>query len=350
MKIWLLSDTHIGFKNGSREWFAIFNDFLENYLYPLFVENVGKDDVLIHCGDVFDDRQSINLTAMNIAIGMFEKLGKMFAHTYVICGNHDVQNNNSNDIASIDCLKYIPNISIYKTQTVVKVGGKTINLVPWENDNTKLLSQMVDNPCDYTFCHAEMIGATWNASGMLSKNGVDLKELKNIKNIYSGHIHHRHKIKNTTYVGSPYSMSMNDAGNEKGVYSIDLDTGGVVFHPNDISPKFEKINYEELKGKTEEEITKYLKNKFVDIVVDSKEVGNKPLQKFLNGTTAKSTARNINIKVTGEEQNPINIEMPKISETMSLEEMMDSYINDILVCDDKTRELVRIVSKRLLHG
>lgn len=350
MKIWLLSDTHIGFKNGSREWFAIFNDFLENYLYPLLEENVGKDDVLIHCGDVFDDRQSINLTAMNIAIGMFEKLGKMFAHTYVICGNHDVQNNNSNDIASIECLKYIPNISIYKEQTVIGVGNKTINLVPWENDNTKLLSQIVDNSCDYTFCHAEMIGATWNASGMLSKNGVDLKELKNIKNIYSGHIHHRHKIKNTTYVGSPYSMSMNDAGNEKGVYSIDLDTGDVVFHPNDISPKFEKINYEELKGKTEEEITKYLKNKFVDIVVDSKEVGNKPLQKFLNGTTAKSTARNINIKVTGEEQNPINIEMPKISETMSLEEMMDSYINDVLVCDDKTRELVRIVSKRLLHG
>lgn len=350
MKIWLLSDTHIGFKNGSREWFSIFNDFLDNYLYPLFEENVGKNDVLIHCGDVFDDRQSINLTAMNIAIGMFEKLGKIFAHTYIICGNHDVQNNNSNDIASIDCLKYIPDISIYKTQTVVKVGGKTINLVPWENDNTKLLSQMVDNHCDYTFCHAEMIGATWNASGMLSKNGVDLRELKNIKNIYSGHIHHRHQIKNTTYVGSPYSMSMNDAGNEKGVYSIDLDTGGVVFHPNDISPKFEKINYEKLKGKTEEEITKYLKNKFVDIVVDSKEVGDKPLQKFLNGTTAKSTARNINIKVTGEEQNPINIEMPKISETMSLEEMMDSYINDVLVCDDKTRELVRIVSKRLLHG
>lgn len=349
MKIWIISDTHIGFNNGNREWFGIFDDCYRNFLLPLFRENAGRDDILVHCGDVFEERQSINLFAITTGVSVFEEFGRIFSGVHVICGNHDVQNDRNNDITSLDCLKYIDNISVYRKPARLEVSGKNISLVPWEKDNAKFLRTMQEHAgSDYVFCHADILGATMNASKTKSKSGVDAGSLKSIKKIYSGHIHNRHDYKNITFVGSPYSMTFNDVDNKKGVYSIDLETGETVFHPNNVSPEFKRVAYGEIVKKDMDAVRSVLGNNFVELMVMPGDTDTKRYQNFVREADLNGGARNMEPKYAAGAEEVINMEVAGISETMTLEEMTYAYVDNVLECDSRdTKDKVKTIIGRL---
>lgn len=349
MKIWVLSDTHIGFKNGNREWFGIFEDCYNKFILPLFEEKVSPGDILVHCGDVFEERQSVNLYAITTAVKVFETLDTMFSSIHIICGNHDVQNDRNNDITSLDSLRYIGHISVYREPAKIEAGGKTVSLIPWEKDNGKFLESLSAHAgSDYVFCHADILGATMNASKVKSDKGVDISGLKNARNIYSGHIHYRHRYNNVTFVGSPYSMTFNDVDNAKGVYSIDVETGEVEFHENTVSPGFRRFSYAELSGKKTDEINAALSNNFVELVVNPGEPDTKKYHNFRREADLNGGARDIQVKYDGViDDAAINMEDSGISDTMSLEEMAYAYVDNVLECDGETRKNVRTIISRL---
>ena len=198
-----------------------------------------KGDILIHSGDVFDNRQSLNLLVMNRGLRVFEELSKIFVDgIHIIAGNHDILRKNTNDIASIDVLKYIPNIYIHKEPHILNINDHKVLLMPWRMNHEEEVKCIKEHShCDYTFCHANITTMSFDGRRAI-EHGSDINAYKKMKHVYSGHIHFGQSKKNITFVGNPYQMTRSDAGNTKGIYCLDLDAGGHTFYENTYSPKF----------------------------------------------------------------------------------------------------------------
>ena len=98
-RAWIISDTHFGARNNSVEWLDRMTEYFEDYFIPKVKENYKEGDILIHCGDVYDNRQSVNLLVLHRTISLFEKFSEIFKDgIYVIAGNHDIMRKNTNDI------------------------------------------------------------------------------------------------------------------------------------------------------------------------------------------------------------------------------------------------------------
>jgi DNA repair exonuclease SbcCD nuclease subunit len=96
----IISDTHLGARSNSAEWLTTMTDWFREDFIPRAKELYEPGTVLIHTGDVFDNRQSINLMVLHEGMSLFEELGQIFDAIYIIAGNHDVMKKTSNDISS----------------------------------------------------------------------------------------------------------------------------------------------------------------------------------------------------------------------------------------------------------
>jgi hypothetical protein len=70
---------------------------------------------------------------------------------------------------------------------------------------------------------------------------IDVDEFKGFKGVYSGHIHLVQRNKNFVFVGSNFQMDRNDYGDQKGLFTIDVETGEEEFIKNNVSPVFKKV-------------------------------------------------------------------------------------------------------------
>ena len=247
-RVWIISDTHLGCRSNSVLWLTLIEDYFFNFFIPLVKEKHKEGDVLYHTGDVFDNRQSINLRAQDLGIRIFEELSKIFGEINIIVGNHDIMRKNSNEISSVDCLKYIPNVNVYKDLAIIDYDTARCFLMPWRRDvdheieTVNLCKQSLsEDKFNFLFCHSEVQGIRTNPSQRLYEGGNDVKVFKDFDRVYSGHIHYRQERDNFVLVGNPYQMTRSDRGNEKGIYILDLESGKHEFIINDYSPKFIKF-------------------------------------------------------------------------------------------------------------
>lgn len=349
MNVWFISDTHFGLKNNSKVWEEQFKDCFDKFLYPLFDEKVQRGDVLIHCGDVFDNRQTVGLSTLNFAMSVFERLGDFFSQIIVICGNHDAYENNSNDISSTDCLKYIPNVRVIKTPQKISVGNRTIGFVPWINDSENLTAELHKMAgVNMVVCHADFNGITMNASGTKSESDVKVENVGLGCRIYSGHIHHRQKYKNVCYIGSPYQMSQNDRENDRGVLCVSED-GVETFYKNEISPEFKRVQYDDVKELTLYEFKEFCKNKYMEITVDSDLLSKFCFHKIYAYTNNCKEIKNITFIP---EKSKLEVVSQKVnmSECVSIEDMLDRYVDTVLDYDDKVKANIKKISKKLIRN
>lgn len=288
MKIWLLSDTHLGCRSNSPRWLELIRNYFYEFYLPLVKKNANKnEDILYHLGDVFDNRQNLNLAVLDLGIELFEELTKCFKEVHIIVGNHDIMRKNSNDITSVDCLKYIPKVFIHKTPQIIKYeeNGKVVkcSLMPWQSDRQEELD-WISNKADYLFCHTEINGYQMTRSKyQLSENGNNASDFHNFTKVYSGHIHYRqmHDNTNILYVGNPYQMTRNDIGNDKGVYCLDPFTNEETFYKNEYSPVFLSYKISDVLETKLGEFKELVDKNFVDITVPSNYLGKYNMDKFL---------------------------------------------------------------------
>lgn len=288
MKVWMISDTHLGCRTNSVMWIELIRNYFYEYFIPLVEKSANPDeDVLYHLGDVFDNRQSINLAVQNLAIELFDKLTNYFKEIHIIVGNHDIMKKNSTDITSVDCLKYMPKVHIHKHSTIKKyeIGNKVVKcaLMPWQVDEQEELD-FLSRGADYLFCHAEIKGHQMtNSVHNVVEEGVEIKEFAGYKRVYSGHIHYgQHKAgTNIVYVGNPYQMTRGDISNIKGIYCLDLATGKEKFYENTYSPIFLKYYIDEIADTKMEDFFEKIKDNFVDILVPSSYMGKYDINKLI---------------------------------------------------------------------
>lgn len=280
-RVWVLGDVHFGVRANSIEWLEIQKQFFEEVFIPTLEKEVKPGDVLVQVGDVFDNRQSVNLKVLHYAIELFEKLGKILP-VHVICGNHDIWAKKSNEVTSIDALKWIPNVAIYKKPKQFKWSKKNVLLMPWRRDaehEVETLTKYANS--NIVFCHSEVSGVALN-SKVKNMHGTDAENYRKFDAVYSGHIHYRQQKGALRLVGTPYELTRSDSGNKKGFDLVDLETMEETFFENTVSPKFLKFNIKNLYMTPLGDFKNQIRNNFVDIYVPSKIATSSALSKLIN--------------------------------------------------------------------
>lgn len=226
---YIITDTHFGSHQNSKSWL---DDNL-GFFYQQFIPQIKKQKSenptqqfhLIHCGDVFDVRYSINLEIGTRVKQLFKDLLEpgLFDQITIIGGNHDYYQNYTNDNCSIDLilgeltesLEYKDKIKLI-TQTIEIDEENNFIFIPWipdENFNGNTMEYTINILKDYfegfysnpnhkpinIFCHLDIFG-------QFDINHNHIEPILNIIqkysgldsigqiNIFSGHIHGPFKI------------------------------------------------------------------------------------------------------------------------------------------------------------
>ena len=243
-RVWFITDTHLGIRNSSNEWQYIIREYFFDWFFPLVRKNYRPGDVLIHCGDFYDSRQSINLKVLNLGVEVVEEMSNIFKDgVYFIVGNHDIFGKMSNTVNSLKSIKWVPGITILEDPHTLFLGDKKFFMMPWRKDH-KEEEETLENadPHDYLCCHADIRGLSFSRYVKV-ETGTEIKKFSKFSKVYSGHIHYAQEVGNIRMLGSPYELTRSDMGNPKGILLLDLE-------------------------KTIEELELEFRNNFIDIMID----------------------------------------------------------------------------------
>lgn len=258
----------MGVRSNSQEWLYMIKDYFENFFIPLIKREGNEGSFIMHCGDVFDSRHSMNLLVMNETLDIFEKISKIMP-ILIIVGNHDVFRKESNEINSLKVLKWLPNILIFEEPQSVQTKYAKLLMMPWRKSVEDEINCINNSYDDYVFCHTNVRGLKYNRYTEI-ETGIELVTLSKFKKVYSGHIHYAQSIENFRNLGCPYQMTRSDIGNTKGIWHINFEDNSERFFENNYSPKFMKILFEKVLEMEIEDINALFKNNFVDVLVDPK--------------------------------------------------------------------------------
>jgi len=325
-RIGVISDTHYGFKKSSKVFQDYFEAFYNNVFFPTLEEH--NIDTIIHIGDVFDNRKTIDYNALNWAKSVvFEPLKKYNVH--MVIGNHDVYYNNTNKINSPNLLLDVyDNIHIYKHPTDIKIDNLSISLIPWITDDNKNETLEFIKNTDSTVCfgHLELQGFRVNKT-LVMEDGMSKDIFSKYQKVFSGHYHTRSTDGHVHYIGNPYEMFSNDVGDERGF---------VIFDTEDLSHEFINNPYQIFMDVyyTDDldlsypsfysELEMLLNNKIVKLYVKDKK-DHKKYQQFLDKIV---TFNIIDLKII--ENYEINFNdtdhIVDVSDTLSL---LNNYVDEI---------------------
>ena len=281
-RIFLLSDLHFGVRANSLEWLQNIQYFFKEFYMPFLKSNASPGDVLFFLGDFFDNRQLLDINVLNVGIDTVIELSEIIP-LYFITGNHDIYKKYDTDVNSIAAFRFIPNITIYEKPLIVSNGNSKILIMPWVGSKLNEENYIRTNKYDYVFAHTDIAGFNYdNGRAIKETSSTDFSSFKNIKRVFSGHIHKRQERDNIIYIGSPYHTKRSDIGNDKGVYLFGPDKNTLEFLQNDFSPKFQRILLEGILELTLEESIKILNNNYTDIIVPDKYIHLFNLTKFID--------------------------------------------------------------------
>ena len=244
MRVFMITDTHFGiYLNNLDKWLNMMESTFYDFVIPYIRENVKEGDVLIHLGDLFDNRTSLPIIVLNKVEKILRELAKILP-IHIMVGNHDLWNKGSNEVNSVRLYGYIDNITVYETTTTLSLGGQKIVLMPWVEKRIDMVNEIRTNKGDYLMCHSDLNGCKMHLNSVAHRNAdkIDVEDFRSYKRAFSGHIHLLQTNNNFSFIGSLYQMDRNDYGDQKGITLLDLSTDEVSFIPNTYSPVFKKVN------------------------------------------------------------------------------------------------------------
>lgn len=182
-------------------------------------------------GDVFNSRTEIPLGVLDIVCREFHDAAKDLT-IIVLVGNHD----------SLLRSPERNSLQVFRGYAQVIEEPDTWSsflLVPWMED-AQAYRKVIDTTSkkwkpDYLLSHVMLQEAGYPGKG------IPLSYLypKRFKQVFLGDVHEpKEIIKNVRYVGSPLQIDFRDAGQQRGFYVVDENTGKWTFHWNTKSPRF----------------------------------------------------------------------------------------------------------------
>ena len=340
-KIFLVGDTHLGlgWPNSVAKWYKVAQDYFENFFFPLLDKEFKEGDIIVHLGDLFDNRNVVPIDILNYGLKIVEKMAT-YGPTHIIVGNHDMWTKSLSEINTVRLYKYVPNVHIYEKPTKYEWNGKSILFMPYiekKKDQVEVLKEY--SGCDYLFCHSDLNGAKMHLTSVAHKNNdkIDVEEFGGYKLVRSGHIHLVQQHSNFTFVGSIFEMDRNDYGNQKGIFVLDTKDDSEVFHKNNHSPRFKK--YSILKEDDIDGLDNLNMNDYIDLSIsNSLLMNNRKLRRKLEVALEKGKfesveyiddiveeGEQINESVTTEEETEEDIKL-NMSSTLDFKEIIFDYV------------------------
>ena len=277
MKVAIITDTHYGARKGSKFLHDYFEKFYDDVFFPT-LETEGIDTV-IHMGDAFDSRKSIDYQSLEWAKRVvFDRLKKYDVH--MIVGNHDCYYKNTNNVNSPELLlQTYNNIKTYNKVTEVTIHNLNILFIPWINaenfENTVNKIKISNSNC--AMGHLELNGFRAHR-GHVMEDGMESKLFDKFERVFSGHYHTRSDDGKIFYLGNPYEMFWNDVNDSRGFTIFDTDTLTHTYVNNPYK-LFYNIYYEDTNYKLFN--AKEYENKIVKIIVRKKS-NPKDFEKFVD--------------------------------------------------------------------
>jgi DNA repair exonuclease SbcCD nuclease subunit len=277
MKVAIITDTHYGARKGSKYLHDYFEKFYDDVFFPT-LEAEGIDTV-IHMGDAFDSRKSIDYQSLEWAKRVvFERLKKYDVH--MIVGNHDCYYKNTNNVNSPALLlQTYSNIKTYSKVTEVTIDKLKVLFIPWINaeNNLETLNAIKVSDSVCAMGHLELNGFKAHR-GHIMEEGMACDVFEKFDKVFSGHYHTRSDNGRIFYLGNPYEMFWNDVNDTRGFTIFDTDT--FTHTPvNNPYKLFYNIYYEDTNYKLFN-TTEY-KNKIVKVIVRKKSKP-KDFEKFID--------------------------------------------------------------------
>ena len=271
MKIALITDTHYGARKSSKLFHDYFEKFYNDIFFPTIKER--KNEHAIHLGDSFDNRKTIDFWALNWAKEhVYDKFKELGINVHTIVGNHDVYYKNTNEVNAVDSLlESYDNVVRYSSATEIDIDGFQTLLLPWicQDNYDESMKAIKNTKCKSAFGHLELNGFQL-FPGMVQTNAhmnMDVSAFKKLDVVFSGHYHTRSNDGKIFYLGNPYQIFWNDAGDKRGFHIFDTDTYELEFIPNPYT-MFEKVYYEDTNYKLYD--ARHLKDKIVKVIVRKK--------------------------------------------------------------------------------
>lgn len=248
MKVIVISDNHWGVKRSNR----VFEEHIAKF-HESLVEYCSENGIstILHLGDFFDTRGSLNLiTLQTVKTRFLDKLKAASINMIVVPGNHDLSYRNNVDASSVSLVfNEYENVKVYTEPTLVQFeDSSSVLMVPWiAKENEDEFISAVNSHVGYTdICcgHFEFAGFMY-AKGIVAVEGMDSQIFSpKFDMILSGHYHSKSTKGSIHYLGTQYQLTWADYGEKKYFHVLDTKTKELtpVENPNTI---FEKIFYDE---------------------------------------------------------------------------------------------------------
>lgn len=282
----MLGDLHFGTRNNSMVWKDDMIDFVDKFIDNLPKHGFNAEtDILMLPGDIFHSREFLNVMIGNAAMAVFKRLTSVFKRgVYVILGNHDVYMKNNTEVHTLKFFENsYSNFYVFTKPEVLEINGKhRFLMLPWNDNGEELANSINENrDCEYLFCHMDINGFKYNKSIRVEK-GVLREDLLSFKKVYAGHLHHRQASGNVLYLGTPYQLDSGDMGTERGYYLLNLidDMIHEEYFPNEWSPKFQLVEFDDLMEMTFEEAARVLNRNYVAVAIPNSSARNFSLNLF----------------------------------------------------------------------
>lgn len=245
MKIAIVTDTHFGAREGSREILKHQLKFYDEIFFPeLLRRGVTR---IFHLGDIVDKRKNISFFILNALRREFINKAKDLGMTLdILVGNHDIFFRHSNEVNAIsETFSESTHIRVYSEPTEIELDGTRILMLPWIHDNNseESLNAIQNSRASICFGHLELAGFEMH-SGVASHGGHSSSLFSRFELVASGHYHKKSSSGNVNYLGSPYEMTWNDYNCPRGFHFFDTQTRELEYVRNP-HKLFHKITYDE---------------------------------------------------------------------------------------------------------
>ena len=346
----LISDIHFGRYNSSEEWQESMSKYFYEWFIPLVKRELAKnpDAVLCCLGDVYQDRNAINIDVNNLVIDIFEELASIIP-CYILNGNHDLSKSSNKGNSSLRSLSNINNLTLIRDTTMLQFveGRKNVAkviAVPYLGEcaleNKKLVE--FSTKADFAFMHTEISKMKFD-NGMTIVGAVDAEKFAG--RVISGHIHRRQETDKVVYIGSPYHLDRGDIGDVKGIYTLDLTTKELSFTPNDFSPIFTRVPVKEFMEMDDATRHSVLDNNYVDIIMEESDTHmfkKSDIYDLINSCNAKKAEPKVRQSKKSQTADS-STNADEIVE-LSLEELINNSIDSLTDVSDEFKADLHVLS------
>lgn len=328
MKSVWVADTHLGVKSHNQYWADLTEKLFDEIIDYCLHNDI---DTVIHLGDFFDSRKSLNVLTINTAQKIINKFESNQIYLYIIRGNHDTFYKDSDTPHSLSFLQQNQYITIIDEEPYQL---DNLTLVPWGYDVSK-----IQNKDTTLLGHFEINGFVTNSSGNEMQGAkLNKSDFKPFKQVYSGHFHTASKQGNITYIGSAFATSFSDINQQKGYYIYD--EGALEFIEFTDAPKFISLT-------SEDEYDKQLVEGNVVRLIYTQDYGNVRNQQIMDNLyNANPVSVKVHYQISEEEEIVQDEEFDVNDNSMLVRE----YIDKSELPEHMNKEVLKKVVNQLEEG